>query len=49
MINNVSRVPILFSNFPNEILEIICSYLNVKEERNLGLVFQNVEHLRKKT
>ncbi|MCW8472125.1 hypothetical protein OQJ19_15945 [Fluoribacter gormanii] len=44
----MSRVPILFSNLPNEILEIICSSLNVKEERNLGLVFQNVEHLRKK-
>ncbi|PWY53849.1 hypothetical protein DGG96_20150, partial [Legionella qingyii] len=38
----------MFSNLPNEILEIICSSLNVKEERNLGLLFQNVENLRKK-
>ena len=37
----------MFSKLPNEILEIICSYLNVKEERNLGLFFENVENVRK--
>ncbi|WP_454782323.1 hypothetical protein [Legionella sp. WA2022007384] len=37
----------MFSKLPNEILEIICSYLNVKEERNLGLFFKNVENVRK--
>ncbi|WP_454784631.1 hypothetical protein [Legionella sp. WA2024007413] len=39
----------MFSNLPNEILEIICSYLNVKEERNLSLFFKNVENVRKYT